>query len=157
MLLAALVWGGCTAGGQSVQQDRQGDWISALSPAERDAVPLIGFCDLPEHEGEVVRVRATYWVLEEYAGLNVTPPCDSVANVHLEHHDLWTETREHPEWPRFFEAHTYYWRLEAVVEVVGRYEADDPYGYGHGGSNDSQIDALALRIIEIREKESESE
>lgn len=153
LVVAALaaVLSGCTVPNRFTSVLTGSEWVSILGVGESRRAQAVAFCDLPQHEGALVRVQAIYSGVEEYWGLSSTDPCDSTLSVNLDAYELATSFDQHRVWDELRRVQEEYWRLEAVVDVVGTFESGSEFGYGHLGSNDSQITAKALRVIEVRE------
>jgi hypothetical protein len=111
-------------------------------------IPTVNFCDLPNHEGELVAIRAAYSGVDEYWALNAQKKCKTQLNVELDDR----EGSPIPEnyQPLFDSAYSSYWYTYLILEATGTYESKNPNGYGHLGSNKVRFivkDYLNVRLI----------
>ena len=126
--------------------------VTLLAPTSEAGALAIMFCDLPSHQGELVRVRAIYSGVEEYWGLEAPDSCSTLKNVYLEDGELYRNTEGDPIWRRLRDLRSKYSLLEGELEVTGTFQADSTAGFGHLNSFKSQIVAKSLTLIRIREK-----
>lgn len=111
-------------------------------------IPTVSFCDLPNHEGELVFIKAAYSGVDEYWALNAQKKCKTQINVEL-------DDREGSPIPEkyqslFDSAYSSYWNTYLILEATGTYESKNPNGYGHLGSNKARFivkDYLNVRIV----------
>lgn len=111
-------------------------------------IPTVNFCNLPNHEGELVAIRAVYSGVDEYWALNAKKKCKTQINVEL-------DNREGSPIPEkyqslFDSAYSSYWNTYLILEATGVYESKNPYGYGHLGSNKARFiikDYLNVKLV----------
>ena len=111
-------------------------------------IPTVNFCDLPNHEGELVATRAAYSGVDEYWALNAQKKCKTQLNVELDYREGSPIPEKYQS--LFDSAYSSYWNTYIILEATGTYESKNPNGYGHLGSNKARFivkDYLNVRLI----------
>jgi hypothetical protein len=129
------------------------DWVSILGIGEGRNAKTLDFCDLRSLNGELVRIQAVYSGALEYWSLGVENQCVGIYRIDLDTYRLSSSFPDHAVWDQFERLAEEDNPMEAVVDVVGIFRTGRRSGYGHLGSYESQIDARALHIVEIRRAE----
>lgn len=100
-------------------------------------IPKVNFCDLPNHEGELVAIKAVYSGIDEYWALNAKEKCKAQINVELDYKEGMPIPEKYQ--PLFDSAYSSYWNSYLIIYASGIYESKNQNGYGHLGSNKARF------------------
>lgn len=115
------------------------------APLNRARLGFVNFCDLPQHVGDTVWIKATYSGFEEYWSLN-GKGCNQL-DVELRYTN-WSEL--HTEIDSLFsKVHDEYYMYKMKLEVRGVFE-NKRKEYGHLGSNNGLFTALEFGKVELK-------
>jgi hypothetical protein len=112
----------------------------------KENIPKIEYCDLPNHENELVYIKCVYSGVDEYWSLNpLGRGCKSLM-VEL---DSYLNGNSIPEkYKKYFESvQSSYWNSYLILEMTGRYESKKN-GYGHLGTNKSRF--ILSEIVNVK-------
>jgi hypothetical protein len=113
---------------------------------EKSDVREIEFCNLTEHEDQLIKTRLIYTGVEEYWGASGFSQCKLNNNVSLnfkEYYEGWKWIFIDGQLNR---VHNNYHKKKAIMTVIGVFEIDSTNGFGHLGSNIGQIVVKSVKI-----------
>lgn len=113
-----------------------------------NGIPFINFCDLPNHEDELVYTKAIYSGIDEYWALNAGKKCNPKINVELDYREGTPIPKQYQ--PLFDSVYSKYWNSFLSIEATGKYESKNPKGYGHLGSNKARFiikDYVKIKLV----------
>ncbi|MCC3156142.1 hypothetical protein LJ737_02780 [Hymenobacter sp. 15J16-1T3B] len=113
----------------------------------------VGFCQLPEVKKRLVYVRGTYSGVDEYWSFSPHWPSNHADKA------CWGTTKVELTLPdtlqvptdmqaKFDSTHQSYPNHYLIVDAVGRYEDNQPGGYGHVGHNKAQF--VVAKLVQVR-------